>query len=619
VPTVGFDSESRQVDPKEVDAVKLVVMANRMDGITREMTNTLLRTGRSSVLALARDFSCSITTANHELISAAEGCPAHVFGSGMLSEDMAELHPDFAEGDAFLHNDPYRGNSHAADHTIVIPVFWEGEHMFTACAKAHQADTGNALPTTYMPTARDVYEEGALIFPCVRVQQNGEDVPDIIRMCERRIRVPHVWYGDYLAMVAAARIAEQRLKEFCAKFGGDTVKHFCSDWLDYSERRAIEAIKRLPSGRINVKTHLDPVAGLDEGLDLQASIDVDAEHARVVVDLRDNADCTPTGLNLTESTATNSGITAILLSLNSKRDATAPIVPNNAGSFRRIKVLLRENCVVGIPRHPASCSMATTTITDRVVGMLGVGLAGVGEGLGMADPSWGLPAYAAVVSGNDPATREPYVTQLFCGTQGGPATSESDGWLCFLNTGAAGLIYVDSCEVDEQKYPMVIWRSEIWPDSEGPGQRRGAPGNICVYGPIRGEMTVVLPSMDGYTTNPVGVRGGGEARGPQSFVQQADGKVHEMTTVAEFQAPIELSEGECIGSRSAGGGGYGDPLEREVELVLADVREGYVSAARAAEMYGVVLSGDPQRFESLSVDMPATLQLRVERAKPAST
>src|SRR5882757_9413749 len=147
-----------------IDAVTLGVMANRLDGIVREMTNTMVRTARSTTMA-ARDFSCSVTSAEHEMVSCPEGAPVHVYGSSLLSAAMARVHPEFAPGDAFLSNDPYDGNSHAADYTILVPVFFDGEHVFTALAKAHQADCGNALPTTYSPTAIDVYNEGALIFP----------------------------------------------------------------------------------------------------------------------------------------------------------------------------------------------------------------------------------------------------------------------------------------------------------------------------------------------------------------------------------------------------------------------------------------------------------------------
>ncbi len=154
------------------DPVPLAVIANRLDSIVREMENTLLRTGRSAVLNMARDFSCALITADNRLLASAEGLPVHVIGMEFLAEAVTDLHDDLTEGDAFLHNDPYLGNTHPADHVILVPVFWEGRHVFTAAAKAHQADCGNAQPTTYMPYARDVYEEGSLIFPAVRVQRD---------------------------------------------------------------------------------------------------------------------------------------------------------------------------------------------------------------------------------------------------------------------------------------------------------------------------------------------------------------------------------------------------------------------------------------------------------------
>src|ERR1700722_10663749 len=181
--------KSKGTETAALDPVTLAVMANRIDGIVREMSNTLQRAGRSAVINSARDFSCAITTADNHLFSSAEGLPVHIFGSHLQSKAMCDLHGDLAEGDAFLHNDPYLGNTHPADHAILVPVFYEGQHVFTACAKAHKADCGDALPTTYMPGARDLYEEGALIFPCVQVQRAYQDVDDIIRMCRMRIRV----------------------------------------------------------------------------------------------------------------------------------------------------------------------------------------------------------------------------------------------------------------------------------------------------------------------------------------------------------------------------------------------------------------------------------------------
>jgi N-methylhydantoinase B len=205
-----------QVAPQRAsDPILLAVMANRMESICREMMNTLLRSARSAVINQARDLSCSIVTAENELLASAEGLPVDVIGSEFLAEAMTELHSDIAEGDAYLHNDPYLGNTHSADHAILVPVFVDGERVFTAVAKAHQADCGNALPSTYAPTAKDVYDEGALTFPCVRVQREYGNVEDIIRMCRARLRVPEQWYGDFLAALGAARIAERRLRS-CA-------------------------------------------------------------------------------------------------------------------------------------------------------------------------------------------------------------------------------------------------------------------------------------------------------------------------------------------------------------------------------------------------------------------
>ena len=593
-----------------IDPVQLLVMANRVDGVTREMTNTLVRTARSTT-QLARDFSTSISTADHQLLSAPEGVPCHVYGSGLLCEAMAELHPDFKEGDAFLHNDPYLGNTHAADYTILVPVFFEGEHILTTCMKAHQADIGNALPTTYMPKAVDVYAEGALIFPCVRIQEHYQDVGDIIRMCYKRIRAPEIWYGDYLGMLAAARVGEARLKDFCAKYGLESVKAFVREWLDYTERLCEAEIKKLPAGRVHAKTALDPFPNLPNGLPLQADINVDSEAGYVTVDLRDNSDCTPTGLNLSRSTAMNSGITAVLTVLNSKRDAKATLVPNNAGTFRRIKTLVRENCVVGIPIHPVSCSMATNTVADRVVGMVEAAFAQLADGVGLAEPCWGSGPFQGVVSGFDRRRGEPYVLQLFSGTAGGPASPESDGWLTFLLAGGNGLTYVDETEVVEQKYPFVTFEKKVRPDSEGAGRQRGAPGNICSYGPLWDPMKVHY-SLDGMINVPQGVRAGGPALGPQALLTELEGTSRVLPDVVGEQ-PVE--PGERIISLSAGAGGYGDPLTRDAEAVLTDVVEGYITVGRAREAYGVVITGDPAKVESLAVDGAATAERRGVRRR----
>ncbi|CAN0534731.1 unnamed protein product, partial [Laminaria digitata] len=223
----------------KIDGVQLALLSNRLEGISSKMGNTLMRTGRSGVLNIARDFSCCILTGDDKLVAVAEALPIHVLsGPDIMAKTMKEYHPDLKRGDAFLHNSPYHGCSHAADHTILIPVIDDdGVHRYTVAAKAHQADIGNSIPTTYHGTARDVYEEGALIFPAVKVQENYEYNMDIVRMCQMRIRVPEQWWGDFLAMMGAARIGEREILALGKEVGWDTLENFHAQWFDDSAER----------------------------------------------------------------------------------------------------------------------------------------------------------------------------------------------------------------------------------------------------------------------------------------------------------------------------------------------------------------------------------------------
>jgi N-methylhydantoinase B len=583
------------------DPVVLSVLANAFDGIVREMTNGLLRSARSSVINTARDFSCSILTANNELLASAEGCPVHVFGSEPLGEAMADLHHDLAPGDAFLHNDPYRGNSHAADHAILVPIFVDGTHVFTGVAKAHQADCGNAIPTTFSPTARDVYEEGALIFPCVRIQRDYEDNADIVRMCRARIRVPDQWYGDYLATVGAARIAERRVQDLVAKHGIETVNRFVEEWFAYSERLVASVIGELPACTMTGATVHDPFPGTDEdGLRLSASVTVEPERGKIVIDLRDNPDNQQNGLNLTKATSTAAALAGAL-------GALPDDVPTNAGTFRRFDVLLREGCVVGIPRFPHSCSSATTNLADRVVDLVQSAFAQIGDDFGQAEGSVGQAPGKSVISGVDPRNGRPYVNQIIVGGTGGPATPFVDGWPTYQRPVAGALLYHDSVEIDEQRYPIIISERSLIPDSGGAGRLRGGQATRVVLEPRFGPVTFTY-AIEARLNPPHGVRGGASGTPADAWIEAIEtGERREAPPIAS----LDLDVGERIVSVAAGGGGYGDPLERDVSAVIEDLLEGRITERAAFETYGVVT-------ENGTLDDDATARER-ENRKPATT
>ena len=585
----------------ELSPMLLAVLSNRFDGVVREMTNTMLRTGRSAVINSARDFSCGITTADNELFATAEGLPAHTYGLNLQTAAMCSFHDDLAEGDAYLHNDPYSGNSHPADHTLIVPVFWAGEHLFNVCAKAHQADIGNSLPTTYHAAARDLYEEGALIFPAVRVQRNFETRQDIIRMCQRRIRVPDYWYGDFLSMLGSARTGEKRIHDICRKYGPEVIKAFVRQWFDYSEQRMRQAIAALPAATLRRESFHDPIPPFrTTPIPVRTTITIDPSAGTIELDLTENIDCMDNGLNLSEACSISNSVAGIYNCLPSD-------IPRNGGSYRCIRMKLRDGAAIGRPKFPHSCSVATTNVSERLLNNVQAALAELGDGAGLAEGGVGMGTGYSVISGKDARHDDhAYVNQLIIGSNGGPASPVCDGWVTYGIPVVAGLMYRDSIEISELSYPIHYREMRLCRDTMGPGRFRGAPGLILTFGPSEHPMTVVF-AADGQVNPARGVRGGGAGNvGRMELIDEA-GEVTRMPNVGQF----ELKKGQWLRGIDTAGGGYGNPLERDPARVLEDVLERYVTLKHAQDVYGVVFYGHAEDG-TLAVDEAETRRLRTQ-------
>lgn len=589
----------KKPDDTALRSAQVAIMANRMEAIVREMTSTVLLTACSSVIAMARDFSCAVLTADHDIIATAESLPVHAFGSNLQGRAMADAHPDFAEGDAFLNNDPYSGNTHPADHTILVPVFFDGQHVFTTVVKAHQADCGNALPTTYNASARDIYEEGALIFPMVRVQQKHRDNEDIVNMCRRRIRVPDQWYGDYLSAVTAARTGERALKAFIGKYGLPTVQRFVAAWFDYSERRVSAAIARMPKASVTRIGRLDRLGDfMPAPIDVRITVHVNPEEGNITVDLRDNIDCVDAGMNQCEATAIGMAIAGVM---NCLPDSP----PVNSGTFRRLKVLLRENCVVGIPRFPHSCSTATTLLADLIGNTTQAAIAEIGYDFGLSEGNINLSIGQSVISGFDPRFGgAPFVNQLFLMGGGGPASAKTDGMHGYSTAGGAGICYRDSVEIDELRYPILVNTISLMPGSAGAGRRRGGLATRVELTSRAEEMTFANISASPITA-PRGTQGGCDAYPGWNQRVSTDGRVENLPPTFV----TKLGKGERLIGCDCGGGGFGDPTTREPERVFLDVHEDYETVARAREVYRVALVVD-EDGKVAAVDERATSRLR---------
>ncbi len=580
----------------DLDGARLSIIANRFGGVCRKMGNTLLRTGRSGVLNRAKDFSCCILTGQSELLTAEESLPIHVLsGPDLMGRCVKEYHPNLRRGDVFLHNSPYHGNSHPADHTLLMPVIDDdGIHRFTVIAKAHQADIGNSVPTTYHGSARDVYEEGALIFPAIKVAEDYKVNQDFVRMCRMRIRVPDQWYGDFLAMLGAAFIGERELLAMGRELGWDQLDAFASQWLDYSHNRMVEAISKLPEGQAVATSTHDAIPGTPpDGITITSKVSIRPAEGKIRVDLLDNPDQMACGLNVSEACTRTSAMIAVFNSVD-------PSVPKNAGSFRCIEVLLKHGGVVGIPQHPISCSASTTNLADRIQNATQLALAEISPEIGMGEIGCFCPPSTAVVSGRDPRDGQAYVNQLFLGHTAGAGSASQDAWLTMLHAGNGGMCFIDSVELDEVYTPILVRTRRLISDSEGAGTFRGAPGILVEYGPVGAGMQAIFIA-DGNVNHPKGARGGLPAASSQQHVLRRDGKSHPLPQYCDTW----LEADEVLISVASGGGGFGDPALRDPQRVLEDVREKLVSRERAREVYRVAIT------EDLVIDEQKTGMLRV--------
>ena len=592
-----MENQNQQIEP-----FLMSILSGRFKAITKEMSNTLMRSGRSTVISTAKDFGCAISDNQCRALSVAEGLPIQLSAVYLIPKAVKELfEDDIQPGDIFLNNSPYYGNIHHADFSICAPVFYKDELQFFVMNRAHQADTGAPVPTVFLPFAKTIYEEG-LHFPCLRVQRDYKDIKDVIRMIKYRIRVSDQWYGDYIAQVGSVRVAERRLIELCEKYGVDTLLAFEEQWQEYGHERMLAEIRKLPKGEWEGEVTHDPIPDLvPDGINIKAKLSIDPEEGIISVDVRDNPDNLPCGFNLCESVTIGAIQTGILYNLD-------PTLPHNDGAFSHIKIMMREGCVVGKPKFPVGTSICTTNVCDRLISLVQSLMAKIGHGYGIAESSSSMSASSAVVSGTDwRRGGEPFVNFLAL-PPCGPATYGHDGWLTYAVACAGGAVAVDSIEIDEQKYPIIFDKNEIAMDSAGPGQWDGAPAADIIYG-FRKDSGTLAWVIDEKFNPAKGVRGGMSGRPCNAYrLNLKTGEKQELPTMAA----MDFSPDERMISEAQGGAGYGDPLDRDPELVRLRVREGWTSLKKARDIYGVVLDTSVEQF---AVNYEETEKLREKLRK----
>jgi N-methylhydantoinase B/oxoprolinase/acetone carboxylase alpha subunit len=569
------------------DPVTLQVVANALQSIADEMATTIVRTAHSTVVRDGMDFSSALCDAHGETVAQAVSVPFHL---GSIPTAMASLIGHYGDrlrrGDVFIMNDPFDGGMHLQDIFVVKPVHLGDMLIGWAVTTAHHGDVGGRLPGSSACDNTEIFQEG-LRMPWVRFYAEGEPVEEVHALIEANMRIPRMTFGDLGAQVAACSVAERALMALASRYGRDELARLMADLIDYTERLVRQEILTWPDGTATFTDYL----GSDgiEACDVPITATVTIEGDEVTADLTESARMVRGSLN-----STRSFVMACVYHV--VRSALTLEVPNTAGAFRPVRVLTKPGTVAEVVMPGASSMRGVTGF--RVVDALNGALAqlipdrvpAAGEGGNT------LAIFAADRPGGGDDRYVFY--ELIVGTWGGTPTWDGNDGL----TNPASLAANIPVEVAESEFPIVVERYGLVPDTGGAGEYRGGLAIERVWRCLTPGTSLIVRS-DRADRPPYGLAGGGTGAPSSNVLIRPDGT--EETLPAMFSTTIEA--GEVYVHRTAGGGGWGDPYERDPDAVAADVANEKVSVDGARERYGVVLRPDG------TTDAGATAALRERR------
>ncbi len=573
-----------------MDPITLEVITEGLISVVREMRATVFRTARSVAIHEARDFSCGLFDAQGQVVAQSEDIGSHVVPlPWSVAASLERLGADLAPGDVIVTNDSYLGGTHLNDVTLIYPVFEDGERVFFAAVREHWADVGGAVPGSMSGTATEIYQEGVRI-PPVKLVERGVVNRAAMDILLANMRVPEERLGDFNSGLAACRTAERRVRELTRRYGIATLLDGVARNLDRSEARMREQIAKLPDGVYHYEDYLEtfgpPPEYCLEPLLLPLTLTVSGD--TLTADFTGAAEQAPAPVNSSLAVTAAS----VFITLKSVFDPTQAL---NQGSFRPVTVVAPEGTIVNVT-HPAPAG-SHGEIRKRVIATMLGALAQACPELTSADIH--RTSFHNLIGGIDPATRKEFVHYEWA-SGGNGGFLEADGPSAMAAIDWGDLSTVQPTEVLESRFPLQVEWSRQAADSGGPGRTRGGLGTRRRLRLTRGSARYSLLA-DGAVVPPFGILGGESGAPVASYAARGD-------AIRPFPTPGKvgghaMDAGDAVILQSAGGGGYGDPLERDPQAVLEDVEEGYVSEVAARDVYGVAIADD-------RIDAAETARLR---------
>ena len=531
------------------------LVANALETAADEMATTVFRTAHSAVVRDAMDFSAALCGPTGETVAQAVTIPLQL---GSIPNAMKTLFEHFgdelAPGDVYLVNDPFDGASHTPDVFVAKPSFADGDLLGFAVTIAHHGDVGGRVPGSCACDSTEVFQEG-LRLPWLRLYEQGRRVEAVFEILRANVRIPHEFLGDLSAQVAACHIGDRALQELARRYGARPLAGLMGELLDHTETLLRSEIAGWPDGTVSFTDYLDS-DGI-EVCDVPITVDLTVRGDELVADFSRSAPMVRGSLNCTPSFAEASVYHTVMA-------AAFADIPRTAGATRPITVVTKPGTVTHVVMPGASSmrGIAGYRISDVMNGALAqlvphrVPAAGEGGST--------LAFFTGRVDG------EPFVySELVVGTWGArPVADGNDG----LANPCASMANIP-VELAESDWPILIERYGLVPDTGGAGRYRGGLAIERVWRALVPDTAVHVRS-DRQVHRPYGLAGGGEGAPSATVIVRADGTVERMPPM--FVALLQ--PGDRLHHRMAGGGGFGDPAEREAAAASRDRLDEKVTA-----------------------------------------
>jgi len=566
-----------------VDAIDLEVVKASLSGIVQEMQNSLFRTGFSTIVRESQDASCALMNARGEVVAQHVVLPLHIGAfPACCGAVIKEFGNSIGEGDAFVINHPYEGGSpHAPDMCVLSPVFVEGV-LFGFCGSiAHKSDIGGPVPGSCSGQARETFNEG-LHLPAVRYQRGGKPIGDIDRIIGANSRTPELVLGDIRGQLGADRLGERRLIELTGKYGKQKVLACFDRLFELSESKLRKTFAEWKDGHFEAERFVD-----DDGIDLEKPVRihvvVEKKGDSIHFDFSGSADQTKGPANV-RPPLVQAACAYCLISL------IDPGTFVSQGLLRAFIITAREGSVLN-PRFPAPVNTYNPTVHALVDGVYAA-LSNIVPDKVRAD---GSGSRSIILGGRSGHTGKGYVQyEIIAGGAGARATKDGASGVTVNQSNAM----IAPIEIIESEFATRLLRYELIENSGGAGRYRGGLGIRREYLNLE-DARFSIRSMK-HIIPPNGCAGGNTGRPGDIWINPENKDAKRLPT---RYADYPLKPGDVFRLDTPGGGGYGDPLAREPERVLADIREGFITAEIAERDYGVVLKREGDEF---TVDAAAT-------------